>query len=106
MYTMQYLIYEGRPGTQLSWVPRGQHSTIPHGAILGGHGEDGRPIYIAKISPRAGFYDPRKTYVVYGIYGKNNTFKSNQWDYLVITYCKYAVNSFPWTNGGMIRDDN
>ena len=91
MSILQYLVYEDKPGSYLSWEPNGQQPGIPQGAVLGGHDEDGSPLYIIRFKRRVGFHDPRETQAEYGKARDRNALHTIQWDYLVITYCEFVV---------------
>ena len=86
---LQHLVYEGVQGTTLSWVPNNRQSGIPQGAVIGGHGEDGYPVFVAWTKKRFGWYDPRETLAEYGAYGENYSSRSSHWEFLVITYSAY-----------------
>ena len=87
----QYLVFENKLGTNLTWVPNGQPSAIPHGAVLGGHDGDGSPFYIIRADSRVGWYDPRETRAVYGIHGDPTSSLITRWEFLILTYCEYKV---------------
>ena len=53
---------------------------------MGGHGEDGQLVFIAKIGERIGFYDPRETRAEYGSSSASTSLYSGSWDFLVVTY--------------------
>ena len=75
----------------MRWVSNDQLSTIPQGAVMCGHDEDGNPFYIAKIYHKVGFYDPRQTQSVYASYPNPTIQSSTHWKFLVITYRESLV---------------
>ena len=84
--SFQYLVYKNTLGTELKWVSNNNLSGIPQGAVIGGHGEDGDIVYIARIGDRIGFYDPRETPAEYGSAKTSASRYSTSWDFLVVAY--------------------
>ena len=87
---LQYLVYENAQERIRNWVPNSQQIGIPQGAVIGGHDEDGQPVYITRTSDFSGYYHAAETTMEYARQTRNNSLCGKQWDFLVVTYCKHT----------------
>ena len=88
--TFQRLIYEDSPYTQLVWLI-GELGSIPMGAIIGSHAQDGAPLYVISVEGIPGCYDARNQFVEYEEYGAQQT---SEFKYLALVFGVYTPVSF------------
>ena len=82
----QRLIYEDSPYTQLVWLI-GELGSIPMGAIIGSHTQDGAPLYVISVEGIPGCYDARNQFVEYEEYGAQQT---TEFKYLALVFGMYT----------------
>ena len=70
-------------------MPNSQRIVIPQGAVIGGHDEDGQPVYITRTSGFSGYYHAAETTMEYATRRDNDSYRGREWDFLVVTYCKH-----------------
>ena len=60
------------PYTELVWLT-GEIESIPQGAIIGSHAQDGAPLYVISVGGIPGCYDARNQFVEYEEHGAQRT---------------------------------